>query len=109
MERHRKTREKDFTVEKTVLTFHTNGTNAAEIKIPLDMLVLDSGSGKRDVSTRHPGRGSTTPKSQWISIETILRAYATKPFPRHSKNGQGVRTLITEAHLYYNVTLNIVH
>ena len=99
MERHRKTREKDFTVEKTVLTFHTNGTNAAEIKIPLDMLVLDSGSGKRDVSTRHPGRGSTTPKSQWISIETILGAYSTESIPRHRKDGRGIRILTTAAHL----------
>ena len=81
----------------------TNGTNAGEIKIPLDRPVLDSGSGKWHVSTGHASRRRTMPESERVSTETVLRTHATKAVPRRK-----IRALTIEAHMYYSVTLNTI-
>ena len=69
------------------------------------MAVLDHRSGKRHISTRYAGWGSLTPESEWISIETVLRADATKPFTCRRRDNQGIHALTTEAHLYFHVIL----
>ena len=95
---------KGFHGRKTSVSLSdTNGTNAGEIKIPLERPVLDSGSGKWHVSTGYASRRRTTPESEWVSTETVLRTHATKAVPRRK-----IRALTIEAHMYYSVTLNVV-
>ena len=86
----------------------TNGTNARKITIPLDRPVLDSGSGKRNIFTGYASRRHTTPESKQVSIKALLRTYATKSFPRRTRNGRKIQALTTEAHMYYNVSLKVV-